>query len=257
MRRVIASVIGVGAVSAAGAGCEALRAALVERHGCLGPDPRFPGALVGAVTACPVDRRWPRIVSYAAEAARQAVEAGGGRPSGRGALVLATTHGGAGFCHEFHDGMSSPLLFSASVHNAAASVLSERHRVRGPVHTLLAGSDGTAHALETASGILSDGLADWALAGAAEELNVAILSGYAARGIHGNPAEGAVVYLLAREGRRLERLPGEHVRLDGVEVDRALLGEAFAVTDGLLVAAAWASRSSTTLVGDEWVPLWS
>lgn len=254
MRGMIARVVGVGAVSAAGLGGEALRRALVESRPCLGPDPRFPGALVGAVSACPVDRRWPRLVSYAVEAARQAAEA---RPPGRGALVLATTHGGSGFCQEFHDGFTSPLLFSASVHNAAASVLSERLKVHGPVHTLLAGSDGTAQAIEAAAAIIADGLADWALAGATEELNTAILAGYAAKGHHGSPSEGAAMFLLAREGRPLERWPSRRLRLDGVEIDPLRLGEAFAVTDGLLLAAAWSAAEATTLVGDEWLPLWA
>lgn len=255
MRRVIVRVTGVGAVSAAGVGAESLRAALLDRRPCLRVDPRFPGALVGAVVDCAVDRRWPRLVSYAVEAARQAV--GPERPPGRGALVIATTHGGAGFCQEFHEGMMSPLLFSASVHNAAASVLSERMRIQGPVHTLLAGRDGTAQAIETAATLLHAGLADWALAGAAEELNTAILAGYAAKGFRGNPAEGAAMFLIAREGRTLLRLPSERLRLDGVEVDRALLGEAFAVGDGLRLAAAWAAKASETLLGEAWLPLWA
>gem|GEM_PF-4433411 len=253
MRGVIARVIGVGAVSAEGLGGEAIRRALVEQRTCLGPDARFAGALVGAASACPVDRRWPRIVSFAVEAARQATPE---RPVGRGALVIATTHGGAGFCQEFHDGFTSPLLFSASVHNAAAAVLSERFRIQGPVHTLLAGRDGTAQAIETAAGIVADGLAEWALAGASEELNAAILAGYAAKGCHGSPAEGAAMFLLAREGRPLARCPAERVRLDGVEVARSLLGEGFAVSDGLLLAAAWSAEAAATLVGDEWLPLW-
>lgn len=253
MRGVIARVIGVGAVSAAGLGGEVLRRAIVDRRSCLAPDPRFAGALVGAASACPVDRRSPRLVSFAVEAARQAVEA---RPPGRGALVLATTHGGSGFCQEFHDGFSSPLLFSASVHNAAASVLSERYRIQGPVHTLLAGGDGTAQAIETAAGILAEGLADWALAGAAEELNAAILAGYAAKGYRGTPAEGAAMFLLASGGRPLERWPSGPVRLGDVDVDRSLLGEAFAVTDGLLLAATWGCEDAVTLVGGEWLPLW-
>lgn len=253
MRGVIARVIGVGAVSAAGLGGEVLRRALVERRPCLGPDPRFPGALVGAVSACPVDRRSPRLVSYAVEAARQAVAE---RPPGRGALVVATTHGGSGFCQEFHDGFTSPLLFSASVHNAAASVLSERFRIQGPVHTLLAGGDGTAQVIETAAGILAEGLADWALAGTADELNSAILAGYAAKGYHGSPAEGSAMFLLSGEGRPLLRWPSERIRLDGAEVDRSLLGEAFAVTEGLLLAATWTCSEASTLVGGEWLPLW-
>lgn len=250
----IARVIGVGAVSAAGLGPEALRAALMERRACLATDPRFPGALVGAVSGCPIDRRWPRLVSFAVEAARQAVPE---PPPGRGAIVVATTHGGAGFCYEFHEGMSSPLLFSASVHNAMASVLSGLLKVRGPVHTLLAGRDGTLQAIETASDLLARGQADWALAGAADELNVAILAGYAAMGHRGNPAEGAAMFLLGREGRSLDRLPAERIRIDGVDTDRALIGEAFAVTDGLLLAATWGARTSQTLVRGEWLPLWS
>lgn len=253
MRGVIARVIGVGAVSAAGLGAKALRRAIVDRRSCLAPDPRFGGALVGAAAGCPVDRRSPRLVSLAVEAARQAVWA---RPPGRGALVLATTHGGSGFCREFHEGFSSPLLFSASVHNAAASVLSERYRIQGPVHTMLAGCDGAAQAIETAAGILDEGLADWAVAGATEELNSAILAGYAAKGYEGAPAEGAAVFLLGSGGRPLERWPSERIRLGDVEVDRSLLGEAFAVTDGLLLAAAWCCEDAVTLVGGEWLPLW-
>lgn len=214
---------------------------------------RIAGA--GAVSSVVhVDRRFPRCVSFALEAARQAVESAGGRPAGRGSIVLATMHGGAGFCQEFHDGFTSPLLFSASVHNATASVLSERYEVHGPVHTLLTGRRGCEEALETAWGIVSDGLADWALAGAFDELNEAILAGYRSLGYEGAPAEGAAVFVVTREGRPLERMPGSHARIDGR--DAAPMGEAFSVTDGLVLAATWEAKSVSVPVGDAWLPVW-
>jgi len=212
---------------------------------------------VGAVSvAGPVDRRFPRCVSFALEAARQAVEAAGGRPEGRGAIVLATMHGGAGFCQEFHEGFSSPLLFSASVHNATASVLSERYQVHGPVHTLLTGRRGCEEALEVAWGIVSDGLADWALAGAFDELNEAILAGYKSLGHEGKPAEGAAMFVVTRGGRPLERMPRPRVRIDGRDVDPLFVGEAFSVTEGLVLAATWEAKSASSPVGDEWLPVW-
>ncbi len=162
-------------------------------------------------------RRVDHFCRLALLAAHNCLERAGGAPCEPDALglVLATGYGPVRTSFDFSDSMqdfgpdlASPTAFSTSVHNIAASVISLRLGLTGPVHTLAQGESSLAGALHVARAWLASGRVERVLLGAVDEY-VPFLEQLLSFAPQSSPpcAEGALFLLLGREGG-FARLPG-------------------------------------------------
>jgi 3-oxoacyl-[acyl-carrier-protein] synthase II len=185
------AIAGVGQVSAAGAGHQALLRALDGAR----PEPRWLPAFRGAdgpllpmlraevgdakrLVATGAARRLDGFSLPALCAALLASQEGGlGLPSmERVGIVVATGYGALGSTFAFlddivdkGDGLASPIHFARSVHNAPAFVMSSALGVTGPTTTLTGFALAWPRALETAIDWLERGTCDRVLLCSADE----------------------------------------------------------------------------------------
>jgi hypothetical protein len=217
------SILGMGQVSACGRGVEPLRAAL----GGKAPQAtwlRHPGVARGeAVPVFTADgegiddiigrklaRRLDPFSKRFVLAARLAVEDSGlelNEPERVGAVAV-TGYGPLRTSFSFlddiiaeGDGLGSPFLFSASVHNAPASAIAAVMGVQGPTLTLTAFAHGWARAIETAAGWLGRDRVDRVIVAAGDEYHEMVAVGQEARGCTYVPGETFAALLLARDDR--------------------------------------------------------
>lgn len=252
MRTVIT---GIGIVSPAGVGKEALWEAFSNGCQLIAPVERLGGAYLGAEVRgfsfeAFDDRRFRRasfLTKLALVAAKLALEdahlnaAPGCLDGMRTAVVSAVTHGSLGLSTEYHKGYllegpsgASPVLFSDSVLNATAGSLSLAFSARGPSHTLVGGPPAGFQALSLASGLIGSGRAEICLVSAAEVLEAILadsyerLSGFKPLARRFTPGEGAAVVVieglesaLRRGARPIAELAGCSVR-SGADCEKGL-----------------------------------
>ncbi|MBI5026559.1 MAG: beta-ketoacyl synthase chain length factor [Nitrospirae bacterium] len=155
------------------------------------------------------DRRFRRaaeISKYALVAAKLAIEDTGNTVNGeKAAMVMGITHGALNYTQEFHRAIIkndidaiSPILFSDSVFNAPAGNASICFGIKGPVHTIVGGSDVTIKAIMLGSRMLANGSADKVIIVSAEELNELSFFCYSRKGI-GALSEGAGAIVMEKE----------------------------------------------------------
>ena len=188
-----AKVLGLGQVSAVGAGTDALRGALAGRTPA--PEPSWADCFEGAA-----DGRLPRLLAVTGEAeglvpsrvgrrldrfslcALVAAELAMGeldRPPAdptRVGIALATGWGAMQSTFRYlgdifakGDGLASPLLFPRTMHSAPAAVMSSTLGVRGPVSSFTGFGRAWSHALGGALGWLQAGAASEVLLVSADE----------------------------------------------------------------------------------------
>lgn len=227
--------LGIGTISSAGCGIEALEKALVD-----GWQP--PGELEAAVkeggkrrfhqvefdsvpdkSLLKKLRRADKLSKMSVLAAAGAICDGGidAMETGRVGIILATAFGPHVTTFDFLDGIlefgeasASPTAFSNSVHNAAASYVSSALDIKGPTLTVSRFRFSFHSALQLAKGWLDQGRCDYLLVGAVEQYGDVLghvserILGSAADGVISpfsfNPTahfagEGAVFFLLGRE----------------------------------------------------------
>lgn len=174
------AVTGMGAVSALGQGCAAMREALDQGRDGIGRVTRFPtagltspwGATVPATWADelagqgPVELCIALARAAAGEAWTSAHVAAAGLPAGRIALVLGTSVGGhAVGLHCIAEEVATPL------------------GITGPVVTVSTACASSAGALEVARALLARGDADLVVAGGADVLSAEVFAGFSALGL--------------------------------------------------------------------------
>ena len=230
-------VLGIGAVSAAGCGVEALKAVLegtrspqvesISVPGKGGPFdlPVYVAAADGLERFMPrrALRRLDKLTRMALLASFLAVEDSGLNITDRSrlGLVFGTGYGPLGTTFRYQDTIiddgdkgASPTLFANSVHNAPASAVSIFMKIQGPCLTLTNFETTTAEVLRTAQVWLEQGTVDYVLAAVGDEYE-AVLGHVLHRegaGRRGRidplqfdqcsylPAEGFVAFLFGREG---------------------------------------------------------
>jgi 3-oxoacyl-[acyl-carrier-protein] synthase II len=229
-----AAILGIGQVSACGAGVDSLQRALSGAR----PDPcplQFKGGSSHAFLADPGDwkqvllpRKVRRLDAYSRNSLLSAAlaldDAGLELPDPtRVGIIAATGYGAVRITFsvldriiERGDEYASPMEFSISVHGAPASSLSSFFGVRGPCLTVTGFDHAWPRALSTAAHWMKTGVVDAVLALAADEVHE--LCGYALSGRSDAtgvgiepldfdrctwlPGETYVTFLLAREGLR-------------------------------------------------------
>jgi 3-oxoacyl-(acyl-carrier-protein) synthase len=205
-------VLGMGQLSASGAGIAALADAMQGTP----PDAEWvPTTTSGPFVEAPVlrartegtegllpPRALRRIDSFAKNfvlASRLAIEDGGVKlpPPERIGVVMGTTYGSlvTAFSNlddliEHGDGMCSPFQFSISVNNAPSSCVSTLLGARGPCMAVTGFSHLVANVLRVAAHWLEAGAADLVIVGAGDEYHAVM--GYGLQGEHGWAADGRV-----------------------------------------------------------------
>lgn len=221
-------ITGIGIISPAGSGREALLRAYENDIPCLR---KITGFTAHAGKSCAGEvsgfvpeehikdkrfRRIARVSQYAIASAALAINDAGLKPGiyqpERTGLVMCVTHGAIDYSSRFHRELvnggpqaASPLLFSDSVLNAPAGNLSNYLGIRGSVHTLIGSSAVAFDAIRLGRKLLLSGKADCCLVGAAEELNEISYHTYARFGFGFSPGEGAAMFLLERRKDAEER----------------------------------------------------
>lgn len=235
-------ITGIGAVSSAGFGAQALWEALVEKKPCFAtvslPDGKeHLAAMVKNIDGYLNDKRWRRaaeISKYSIAAIKLALEDAGiesstwnSRQTG---LVTAVTHGAIKFTIEFHASLvkegpaaASPMVFSDSVLNAPAGNASIAFNIKGAAHTVIGDLGAGIQSISTAVRTMRCNGIKICLAGATEEFAPLVMSTYLklkliARGGAKEPArpfstghngfmpgEGACFMVLEEKGSALER----------------------------------------------------
>ena len=204
------AIAGLGQVSAAGAGVEALRQAL----GGVRPEPEWQPAFRGddgapvpvlrarvgdakRLVAPGIARRLDDFSLPALCAALLATEGCSAvlPPLERVGIVVATGYGALGSTFAFldeivekGDGLASPIHFAQSVHNAPAFVMSSALGVTGPTTTLTGFTLAWTRALETAVDWLDLGVCDLVLLCSADEHHPVV--GHARRQLGGWARDG-------------------------------------------------------------------
>jgi 3-oxoacyl-[acyl-carrier-protein] synthase II len=220
------AITGLGVVSPAGVGKEALFEAL--QHGRPAPitvdEKDGPGARVGdfgAKKEIPATslRRMPRLTQMAIVAAKQALAGAAFDPTRIGVVLgtgLGTLDETIGFMQGYIDGgpeAASPLLFPYSVMNAAAGQMAVELKLRGVNSTVNHRDTSPLQALALGCDLLELGRADALIAGGVDELSAPVRAGYRLfnavsptsmrpydAGRDGlTPGEGAAMVLLERE----------------------------------------------------------
>lgn len=203
-------ITGAGAVTAFGAGIEALAEALAQgatRLGPVEPFPRLPRQRGGASLAALVPevplaewlppmaaRRMSPPSRWAVAAARMALRQGGlgdqlaaggeeAAPDPATAVALATAYGPMSFTQKLLDQIldegpeaASPFLFTECVANAPAAQVAIQCRAAGRNHTLCQREAGALTALGRGAADVASGRAERALVGAAEEVTPLIFA---------------------------------------------------------------------------------
>jgi hypothetical protein len=201
-----ATILGIGQVSACGAGVESLRRALEAPAPVPAP---VDGSVTGlrALVADPGD--WRSVIPARAARRLDAFSRGGllaaalalgdagleiGDPARIG-VAAATGHGNV-----------SPMEFSISVHNAPVSAITSTLGIQGPCTTLTSFSHAWSGALTAAIVWLERRVADHVLVLASDEVHE--FMGYAirARGLEQVPGESYACLLLGRQGHGYGRV---------------------------------------------------
>ncbi|HMK59994.1 MAG TPA: beta-ketoacyl synthase N-terminal-like domain-containing protein [Dissulfurispiraceae bacterium] len=183
------------------------------------------------------DRRFRRsdlISQYALAAIAGALD---GTPNVSGekiGLVMGITHGALCYTQSFHRDLieggpesASPLLFSDSVLNAPAGNASICFGIKGPVHTVIGGTEVSIKAIMSACRMLADNGIMKVVVAAAEEINELSLEVYERIGI--SPlaeGAGALVLELETDGKRQNcycTIAGMASRCDPGDPEEALL----------------------------------
>jgi len=226
-------ITGIGIVSPAGIGKEALWDALVQGRSCIAPIERLNGAYEGAEVkgfsfeSNFEDRRFRRaalVSRFALVAAKLALKdagfnaAPGGLEGMRTGVVSGITHGALNFSCEFHKSYmeegpagASPALFSDSVLNATTGSLSLAFSARGPSHTLIGDSPVGLQALRLGSMLIASKKTQICMVAASEVFEEILAFSYSRLGhISGrapsfNAGEGSAVLILESLEAALER----------------------------------------------------
>ncbi|MDZ4288660.1 MAG: beta-ketoacyl synthase N-terminal-like domain-containing protein, partial [Prosthecobacter sp.] len=222
-------VSGVGAVSSAGWGCQALTAAVTGQQvitagEALRPDGvrdwscpilMVPGAGAEQLPKFPRLRRASPITRFAMGAALEALEQAGfpgGAGAGRLGILQCVFNGCVQFSGKFYrevletPTLASPLIFPETVYNAPASHIAAFLGADGPVTTLVGEANIVMEALAMARTWLEQGLVDHCLVIGAEECDWlgAEAATYYHRELRASEGAGALVVSLSGEGVRLE-----------------------------------------------------
>ena len=232
VRRGGLGVTGVGAVSAAGWGAEALLDAVRTRRDLpLSQAPRSIGSRdwdcpVRLAPAAPADRlpKFPRlrraspITKFAMGAALEALEQAGfpqGRGAGRLGIVQLMFNGCVQFSGRFYHevietpALASPLIFPETVYNAPASHLAAYLGADGPVSTLIGEPSAILEAVRWARTWLIQDLVDRVLVIGAEEVDwlCAEAVSYYHPDLHASEGAGALLLSLDERAPKLAHTP--------------------------------------------------
>jgi len=214
-------ITGLGAISPAGVGKEALLKAIHGKVSHIRRLTKFQGpsaeSTAGEINEFRAedyirDKRFRRIADisqYAITAGVSAVNDGNINlekySPERTGLIMCITHGAIGYSSRFHkellcDGpqAASPALFSESVLNAPAGNVSGYFGIKGPVHTLIGGSTSVIEAIRLVEHLFETDRIDCCFLGAAEELNEIAFNAYARFGFTFAPGEGAGMLIFER-----------------------------------------------------------
>lgn len=200
-------ITGIGIVSAAGIGKEAFWDALINGKSGLKKITRFDtrdkkshfgGEVAGFdLDAIFPDRRFRRaanISKYCLGSSKLAIDDAGLDPckwdGTKVGLVVGVTHGAISYSREFHAALVkegpasvSPMLFSDSVLNIAASNVSIAFSIKGAAHTIVGGIPAGLDAIAYAIKIMENSCLDICLVGGAEEIDSIVFDTYARFGL--------------------------------------------------------------------------
>ena len=222
-------ITGMGAVSPAGVGVEALWEAVMGKRCCIGPITRFDTEGYKVHIAAEVRdfeatehgltkkeaRRFERFVQYAIVAADEAMAASGldmeAEDGTRAAVVFGAGIGGidelqSGFytLHDKGPKRVNPLFVPTMIGNIAAGHLAIRYRMRGECIDVTTACATGAHNIGAAVRSIRHGYADVALAGGAEEsVNPICIAGFANLGAlseEEDPARASLPFDVRRGG---------------------------------------------------------
>lgn len=157
-------------------------------------------------------RRSGAISHFASAAAADAMKDAAIQPSGRTALIVASSNGGVNYTRRFYAdvierGSGSPILFPETVYNAAASHVAARFGIDGTALTFVGDATAGADALGAAAELIGAGAADNCLVVAAEEADWLVWEAsrcWGLAGATGDPvlSEGAVALVVGPPGGR-------------------------------------------------------
>ncbi len=222
-------ITGMGALTPAGVGVEALWDAVMEKRCCIGPIERFDTADYEVHNAGEVRgfsgedhgltkkeaRRFERFVQYAIVAADEALEQAGLDMEAEDATRVAVLFGtGIGGIDELQSGFSSleskgpkrvsPLFVPTMIGNIAAGNLAIRYGMRGACLNVVTACATGAHNIGEAVRSLRHGYADVALVGGAEEsVSPICIAGFANLGALSkaeDPTQASLPFDARREG---------------------------------------------------------
>ncbi len=222
-------ITGMGAVSPAGIGVDALWEALMEKRCCIGPITRFDPEgfavkFAGEIPDFdPVElglskkeaRRFDRFVQYAIVAADEAMAQAGLNMEEEDPTRVAIAFGtGIGGCDEFQKGCDalrekgpgrvSPLFVPTMIGNIAAGNLAIRYGMRGECLNMVTACATGAHNIGTALRDIRHGYADAALVGGTEEsISPVCIAGFSNLGALSkadDPAQASLPFDKRRQG---------------------------------------------------------
>lgn len=200
-------ITGIGIVSAAGIGKDAFWDALINGKSGLKKITRFDtrhkknhfGGEVADfdLDAIFSDRRFRRVANiskYSLGSSKLAIDDAGLDPckwdGTKVGLVVGVTHGAISYSREFHAALVkegpinvSPMLFSDSVLNIAASNVSIAFSIKGAAHTIVGGIPAGLDAIAYAIKIMKNSCLDICLVGGAEEIDSIVFDTYARFGL--------------------------------------------------------------------------
>jgi 3-oxoacyl-[acyl-carrier-protein] synthase II len=187
MRTVV--ITGVGVVSSAGIGREALASALtgtpVAPGGFRVPDFRLEEYVANARSFRRVADATKFLLAAISLALADAGLVGDQENMSSTGLVVGLTHGAIDYSTRFHLGLlqegpsgASPLHFAESVLNAPAGNSAIAFGIRGPVHTLIGEETVGAQAISLARSLLCSGALDRCIVAGAEEWTEIIVNAY-------------------------------------------------------------------------------
>lgn len=128
-------------------------------------------------------------------------------------LIIGITHGALGYTQAFHKELLksgpesvSPIYFSDSVLNAPAGNISLCFGIKGPVHTILGGTESVIKAMITGCRLLDEGETQKAVVVSSEELNELSLFCYTRLGFN-MISEGAGAIVIERDDASVNKNP--------------------------------------------------
>ncbi|WP_298438185.1 beta-ketoacyl synthase N-terminal-like domain-containing protein [Geobacter sp.] len=259
------AVTGLAAISAAGVGTEALRAAVADGTSCLAPVPEEilgegghrwgkADAFRAADFMPPLKaRKFDRCSLLATVAAGMALKDAGLDPREsdptRIGIALGCGFGGIANSVELLSGYFTkgveglvPMLFPNTVPNAPASNASIEHGLKGPNVTQVQRFCSAEAAFQMACRFLEEGRADVMLTGGVDELNAPMLQGFHAMGQLRRHArgfgEGSGILVLERRGDALRRGAAVRGTVSGIRTVGFIPPGAEAAGSARLVGAA-------------------